>query len=88
MDHALMDHSGSPRQDVYAAVIRADGRISEAQVAANVCFCCKTAIAIDGDGRVIAAWRHIFPGSLRDIAMAISVDGGSRFGAFARVSED
>jgi Cu/Ag efflux protein CusF len=37
---------------------------------------------------VIAAWRHIFPGSLRDIAMAVSADGGRRFGTFARVSED
>ena len=88
MDHTRMDHSGSPRQDVYAAVIRGEGTISETQVASNVCFCCKTAVGIGGGGRVIAAWRHIFPGSLRDIAMAISADGGSEFGAPARVSED
>jgi Cu/Ag efflux protein CusF len=88
MDHTRMDHTGSPRQDVYAAIIRTNGQISEAHVASNVCFCCKTAVTVASDGRVVAAWRHIFPGSIRDIAMATSVDGGSTFGPLARVSED
>ena len=38
--------------------------------------------------RVYAAWRHIFPGSMRDIAFAKSTDGGRRFDPLVRVSED
>jgi hypothetical protein len=37
---------------------------------------------------VYAAWRHIFPGSIRDIAFASSTDGGLHFGPLVRVSED
>lgn len=86
MDHSQMSHG--PRQDVYAAVIDPKGKISETQVATNVCFCCRTAVAIAPSGRVYAAWRNIFPGSIRDIAMATSTDGGRTFGPLARVSED
>ena len=46
-----------------------EGVRSEHMVQANVCFCCKTAIATAGE-HVYAAWRHIYPGSLRDIAVA------------------
>jgi hypothetical protein len=79
---------GQPWQDIYHATVSADGRIVESQVAAGVCFCCKTAVAVDGRGAVYAAWRHIFPGSMRDIAFASSTDGGRHFGALVRVSED
>jgi hypothetical protein len=87
MDHSKMS-SGSPRQDVYEAVIDQNGKIAETQVATNVCFCCKTAVAVGPSGRVMVAWRNIFPGSIRDIAAAISTDGGRQFGPLARVSED
>jgi hypothetical protein len=63
------------------------GARSERPIAANVCFCCKTAVATSGD-RVYAAWRHIYPGSVRDIAVARSTDNGLTFGEPARVSED
>jgi Cu/Ag efflux protein CusF len=88
MDHSSMPNAGSPRQDVYAAVIDPDNKVTETQVAANVCFCCKTAVVAGNANRVLAAWRHIFPGSIRDIAMAVSADGGREFGPLARVSED
>jgi hypothetical protein len=94
MKQGTMNHAGmgsmnaSPRQDVYQAVIGADGKITETHVARDVCFCCKTAIGIGPSGRINIAWRHIFPGSMRDIAMAISTDGGRRFGPLVRVSED
>jgi Cu/Ag efflux protein CusF len=88
MDRASMAHGGSPRQDVYAAVIDPGNKIRETPIAANVCFCCKTAVAVATGNRVFAAWRHVFPGSIRDIAMAMSTDGGSHFGPLARVSED
>jgi hypothetical protein len=37
---------------------------------------------------VYVAWRHLFPGGVRDIAIARSADGGRSFSAPTRVSED
>ena len=81
------EHGGGPRQDIFHASWKGDGARSEQSVAANVCFCCKTAIATAGE-HVYAAWRHIYPGSLRDIAVARSTDNGATFGDPIRVSED
>ncbi len=44
-------------------------------------------IAAAGE-HVYVAWRHIYPGSLRDIAVARSNDNGVTFGQPIRVSED
>jgi hypothetical protein len=60
----------------------------ERSIAPGVCYCCKTATAVSGDGRVYAAWRHVYPGNIRDIAFAWSGDSGRTFSAPARVSED
>jgi len=79
---------GQPPQDVYHGRLTPDGRIVETLIATEVCFCCKTAVAVDGRGGVYAAWRHIFPGSLRDMAFAKSTDGGLHFSSLVRVSED
>ena len=37
---------------------------------------------------VFVAWRHLFDGGIRDIAVARSADGGATFSAPVRVSED
>ena len=79
---------GAPRQDLYAAVIGRDGTIGESHLARDVCFCCKTAVGVGPSGRVDVVWRHIFPESMRDIAMASSSDGGRTFGPPVRISED
>ena len=78
----------SMRQDIFQAVIKPDGTLTEAQVAANVCFCCKTAVAMGPDGTTYVAWRHIYPTNLRDMAVARSTDDGKTFGDPVRVSED
>jgi hypothetical protein len=83
-----MPHKGQPPQDIYHSTIAPDGRITESLIATGVCFCCKTAVAVDARGVVYAAWRHIFPGSMRDIAFAISRNGGGSFDPLVRVSED
>lgn len=88
MAHSGMAHKGQPPQDVYHGRIAPDGRVSEHVIATGVCFCCKTAVAVDSRGTVYAAWRHIFPGSMRDIAFAQSTDGGVHFSSLVRVSED
>lgn len=78
---------GSMRQDILHATWKGTSPVVESSIAANVCFCCKTALLVRPDG-VIAAWRHIFPGGIRDIAVARSNDGGVTFGAPVRVSAD
>jgi hypothetical protein len=65
-----------------------DGVVAPHAVTGGVCYCCKTAIAIGGDGAIYAAWRHVYPGNLRDIAFTVSRDGGRTFAAPIRVSED
>jgi hypothetical protein len=95
MSHAAHMHGGdhamgtsSPRQDLFHATIDPDGRISEHLVAANVCFCCKTAVAPRPDGSTFVAWRHIFPSSARDIGSALLSQSSGTPAAIARVSED
>ena len=54
----------------------------------GVCYCCKTAIATGGDGTIFSAWRQVYAGSIRDIALSLSKDGGRTFTAPAKVSDD
>ena len=54
----------------------------------GVCYCCKTALAAGADGSLYAAWRHVYPGNIRDIAFTLSRDGGRTFATPIRVSED
>jgi hypothetical protein len=37
---------------------------------------------------VYAAWRHVYPGNIRDIAFTLSHDGGRTFAPPTRVSDD
>jgi len=84
---AHADHGGM-RQDIYQLSLRPDGSTTEARVATDVCFCCKTAVTVADEGATYVAWRHIYPTNLRDMAVARSPDGGRTFGAPVRVSED
>jgi hypothetical protein len=86
--HTGQAHKGQPPQEVYYGTLAADGTMTETRIAEDVCFCCKTSIAVDARNGVYAAWRHIFPGSMRDIAFSKSTDGGRHFSALVRVSED
>ena len=79
---AMAQHSGL----YYASV--GGSRTAERELAKGVCYCCKTALAAGPDGTLFAAWRHVYPGNLRDMAFAISRDGGRTFSASARVHED
>jgi hypothetical protein len=61
---------------------------AERAIAPGVCYCCKTALAVGPDDAIYAAWRHVFPGGIRDIAFTVSRDGGHSFQPISRVSED
>jgi hypothetical protein len=54
----------------------------------GVCYCCKTALLTAPGGNIYAAWRHVYAGNHRDIAFAVSRDGGRSFSEPVRVSED
>lgn len=60
----------------------------EREVVKGVCYCCKTALAVTASGKIYGAWRHVYPGNLRDIAFTASNDTGRTFSAPVRVSED
>ena len=85
---ASHQHHGDVRQDLYYTVVRADGTQTETQAATNVCFCCKTAVTTDPDGRTSLAWRHIYPGNLRDIAFQTLSPAGGAGADIIRISED
>src|SRR5215203_1031914 len=56
MSHSGTPHKGQPPQEVYHGTLTADGRMMETRIAEDVCFCCKTAVAVDARGAVYAAW--------------------------------
>lgn len=64
-----------------------DGSIAPHAITGGVCYCCKTAL-VAADGAIYAAWRHVYPGNIRDIAFTLSRDGGQTFAPPIRVSED
>lgn len=67
---------------------RIDGGTPPRPVVGGVCYCCKTAIAQGSDGTLFTAWRHVYPGNFRDMAMSVSRDRGRTFAPPVRVSED
>jgi hypothetical protein len=83
------------RQDLYIATI-GPATIDTARLASDVCFCCKTATLVPPaplaaatlPGDVIVAWRHIYPNSERDIALAVRTAKTGRFAPPVRVSAD
>jgi hypothetical protein len=65
-----------------------NGRLAPRAITRGVCYCCKTALTIDDDGTIYAAWRHVYPANMRDIAFTRSRDGGNSFEEPVRISED
>jgi len=65
-----------------------DAEIPPRAVTGGVCYCCKTALAAGPANSLYLAWRHVYPGNMRDIAFTVSRDGGKSFTAPVRVSED
>jgi hypothetical protein len=65
-----------------------DGTAAPRAVTGGVCYCCKTALVGGSGGSIYAAWRHVYPGNLRDMAFTQSRDGGRTFAPPVRVSED
>lgn len=45
----------------------------------SACECCRVAVSASEDGKVMVAYRDLLPGSVRDISLVISDDGGKSF---------
>lgn len=63
-----------------------DRATPEQALAAGVCFCCKTALVATSRG-LLAAWRHVYGGNVRDMAFAVLGTPGAAANP-ARLSED
>jgi hypothetical protein len=57
---------------VYQTVSRDGGATfgPDGKVADHSCECCRIALAPDGNGDIVALWRHVYPGNIRDHAFA------------------
>ena len=58
------------------------------RVARSACPCCRPYVALGKTGQVFIAWRKVFPGSIRDLVVSASKDGGQTFDQTTRVAED
>lgn len=58
------------------------------RVSKNACPCCRPNLAILPNGDVVAIWRNVFPGQIRDMACAVSSDGGQTWSEPRRVAVD
>ena len=90
LDHREMagheSHMSPEQSKLYFASL--DGSAPPRALTGGVCYCCKTAVATGADGSIYAAWRHVYPGNVRDIAFTASHDGGRSFASPIRISED
>src|SRR5690606_2687359 len=57
-------------------------------VAEQACPCCRTSLAVGPSGEVYLAWRAVFAGSIRDVVVARSDDGGRSFRPAIPVHDD
>jgi hypothetical protein len=76
--------------DVYLAHSTDRGAtfVPNTRVARTACPCCRPAVAIGSNGEVFVAWRRVFPGSIRDMMLSVSKDGGQTFPQATRVADD
>lgn len=58
------------------------------RVASGICPCCRPTLTFGPQGEVMVFWRHVYPGSIRDMSVAVSTDSGQTFSSPKRVAED
>lgn len=87
-DHATHKGEGDGAEMAQRSGLYYWGGAPERELFKGVCYCCKTALAIGPKNEVYAAWRHVFPGNLRDMGFTMSRDGGKTFSPLLRVAED
>jgi hypothetical protein len=90
MDAKSGGHHMESNREVFIASSGDGGRTFSANqsVATNACPCCKTALAVNADGRLYVSWRQVLPGDFRHIAVTSSADQGMKFTTPVIVSDD
>lgn len=58
------------------------------RVAIKVCPCCRPTVSFGPNGEVLVIWRHVYPGPIHDMTVAISTDNGATFSPPQRIAED
>jgi hypothetical protein len=58
------------------------------RVASGICPCCRPTLNFGPQGEVMVFWRQVYPGSIRDMTVAVSSDSGQTFSPPKRVAED
>ncbi|WP_425639738.1 sialidase family protein [Algoriphagus yeomjeoni] len=61
---------------------------NESVVDSLACQCCRTALYADASGLISVVYRDILPGSIRDISLATSLNGGASFSTAISFSFD
>lgn len=64
------------------------GFSGERQIAQTVCQCCRTALYVDAQGALHAAFRDIINDTIRDMVHMVSTDAGKTFSLPVRISPD
>ena len=71
---------GTPR--TWLARVGAQGTRVEGHVrleGEETCVCCRVSVAAGPGDAAVVLWRKVFPGNVRDMATAVSADGGKSF---------
>ena len=58
------------------------------RIATKICPCCRPTVSFGPSGEVLVFWRHIYPGPIHDMTVAISTDNGATFSQPQRIAED
>ena len=89
----LDTRESTPTQDVYAIYFaRSTDKGAtfgkNIKIADHVCECCRPNVSFGPNNEVLVFFRHIYPGSIRDMTVAVTRDGGNSFSAPVRIAED
>ncbi len=89
----LDTRESTPEQKVYALYFaRSTDKGATFQknvrIADHVCECCRPNVSFGPNNEVLVFWRHIYPGSIRDMTVAVTRDGGASFSSPIRIAED
>lgn len=86
----MSDENAEPNSEVFFAASNDGGKTfsKNIKISSEVCPCCKTNLAIGGNGKIYASWRQVVGDNFRHIAVASSENSGRSFSNYMIVSND
>jgi hypothetical protein len=84
------DNAHDDTTSLYSASSTDNGKTwqKNVRIAQSVCPCCRPDVVSLSDGKIMVAWRKVFPGQIRDMVCAISGDNGKSWSAPRRIAVD